>query len=65
MKTKKTDLKNIPDKDLQKMLAEKNEALREMRFGTTGTKLKNTKSTVNTKKEVARILTEVRSRNVI
>jgi ribosomal protein L29 len=64
MKTKKTVLKEILDKDLQKMLAEKNEALRGIRFGTTGTKLKNTKSTVNLKKEAARILTELRSRNV-
>jgi ribosomal protein L29 len=64
MKTKNTDLKNVLDKDLQKMLAEKNETLRGIRFGTTGTKLKNTKSTVNLKKEAARILTELRSRNV-
>ena len=50
------------NKDLQKMLAEKREALRDFRFGSSGSKTKNVKEGVNTRKDIARILTELRSR---
>ncbi len=53
------------NKDLQKMLAEKREALRGFRFGSSGSKTKDVKEGVNTRKEVARILTELRKREDI
>lgn len=48
--------------DLQKLLAEKREALRLFRFGISGSKLKNVKEGKGLRKEIARILTELNSR---
>ena len=56
------ELKKKTDKELLKMLHEKREVLRGFRFDTTGTKIKNVKEGANTRKEVARILTELNSR---
>lgn len=57
-------LEKKTDKELQKLLAEKRESLRGFRFDTTGTKIKNVKEGSNIKKDVARILTELRSREL-
>jgi len=56
------DIKNKTEKDLQSELAKKREGLREFRFGISGSKVKNTKEGVNTRKDVARIMTELNSR---
>lgn len=57
------DLKKKSDTDLKKELAEKREALQKFRFGIAGSRLKNVKEGRALKKDVARILTEIRSRN--
>ena len=57
-----SDTKQKSEKELQKDLASKREALRAFRFGISGSKTKNIKEGKNTKKEIARILTELNAR---
>jgi ribosomal protein L29 len=45
--------------DLAKLIAEKREAIRNFRFGGTGSKVKNVKLAATTRKEIARIMTEL------
>lgn len=59
-----SDLAKKTEKDLAKSLAEKRELLRSFRFDTTGTRVKNVKGGANTRKEIARILTELHSREM-
>ena len=56
------DFKNKNEKDLRKMLNEKRETLRSFRFGIAGSKVRDVKEGRNTRREVARILTELNSR---
>lgn len=60
--SKKKDLKNKNDKDLQKELNEKKESVRAFRFGIAGSKVRNVKEGRDTKKQIARILTELNLR---
>lgn len=60
--SKKKDLKNNNDKDLQKELSEKRESVRTFRFGIAGSKVRNVKEGRDTKKQIARILTELNLR---
>jgi ribosomal protein L29 len=53
------ELKNKTEQDLVKFIAEKREAVRQFRFGSTGAKVKNVKFTRTTKKEIARAMTEL------
>ena len=53
------ELKNKTEQDLVKLIAEKREAVRQFRFGSTGGKAKNVKFARATKKEVAQIMTEL------
>lgn len=55
-------VKNKSDIDLQKLLIEKQEALRNFRFSIAGTKTRNVKKGRTTKREIARILTELNAR---
>ncbi len=55
MKELKT--KTIPD--LNKLIVEKRGAIRDFRFGSTGSKTKNVKLAATLRKEVARIMTEL------
>lgn len=57
------DLKEKNEKDLKNILQEKREALRSFRFGIAGSKVRNVKEGKNVKKDIARILTELSSRN--
>lgn len=58
--TKKTqELTNKTEEDLKKLLAEKREALRACRFGATGSRTRDTKLGMNTRKDIARIMTQV------
>jgi ribosomal protein L29 len=57
------ELKKLSDKELQKLLDEKQKAVRQFRFDITGSKVKNLKEGGNTKKDVARILTELSARS--
>lgn len=59
-----TTLADKKDADLRKELAEKREALRQFRFSASGAKVKDVKEGQNTRKEIARILTELRRREL-
>ncbi len=59
---KSNELKKLSDKELQKLLDEKQKAVRQFRFDITGSKVKNLKEGGSTKKDVARILTELTAR---
>ncbi len=61
---KSTELKKLSDKELAKLLDEKQKAVRQFRFDITGSKVKNLKEGGNSRKDVARILTELSSRGV-
>lgn len=55
-------MKEYKDKtaqDLNKLISEKREAIRLFRFGSTGSKVKNVKIAATTRKEIARIMTEL------
>jgi ribosomal protein L29 len=50
--------------DLEKQVNEKREAMRVLRFGVSGGKVKNTKELKNVRKEIARLKTELRARAI-
>ncbi len=56
------ELKTTKEQDLAKMLKDKQEQLRNFRFGSSGSKARNVKEGKNTRKEIAQILTEINSR---
>ncbi|OIO45735.1 MAG: 50S ribosomal protein L29 [Candidatus Nealsonbacteria bacterium CG_4_10_14_0_8_um_filter_35_10] len=58
MKTE--ELKKKSKTDLEKLLKEKGERLRTLRFGLASGKIKNTREIRETKKDIARILTVIR-----
>jgi len=58
---KKVDFKNKTKEELNKLLSEKRNALKDFKFGATHSKTKNVKDGVNLRKEVARILTALRT----
>lgn len=51
------DISNKTKADLQKMLSEKREALRQFRFAGAGAKSKNVRESRTIKKEIAKLLT--------
>ena len=57
-----SEYKNKTEKELRSLVTEKRELLRTFRFGIAGSKTRNVKEGKNTKREIARILTEVSSR---
>jgi len=59
-----TDLKKQSIEDLKKTVAENRTALRAFRFGGAGSRTRNVREGRNLRKEVARILTELRSREL-
>ena len=59
------NLETKTDDDLRKLLSEKRDALRSFRFNIAGSKKKNVKEGRDTRKDIARILTEVRRRSLI
>lgn len=58
------DYKDKTLQDLVKLVAEKREAIRAFRFGSTGSKIKNVKLGKTLKKDVARIMTELSMRRL-
>lgn len=56
------DIKTQSDKDLEKTVLEKREHLRSARFNISGSKVKNVRDQRNTKKNIARTLTELNAR---
>ncbi len=59
------NFKDKSDKDLNKLLEEKKEALLNFRFGLSGSKTKNLSEGRNLKKEIAGIMTELSSRGAV
>lgn len=55
---KKTDITKHSKAELQKLVADKREELRALRFGLAGSKNRNVKAARNLRKEVARALTQ-------
>lgn len=60
MKTK--DITKTGDAELAKLLLDARKLSTDFRFGIAGSKTRNTKEGKNAKREIARILTEMRSR---
>lgn len=56
------EIRKKSDGDLLKLLGEKREALRKFRFDVTGTRVRNVREGRGTRKEIARILTELSAR---
>ncbi|MEX2013796.1 MAG: 50S ribosomal protein L29 [Parcubacteria group bacterium] len=56
---KKTTYIGKSKEDLVKDLKERRETLRKMRFGSTGSKARNVKGSQATRKDIARIMTEL------
>ena len=56
------DIQRTNEGELAKILREKREALRNFRFGASGSKLKNVKEGKSIRKEIAQILTELTAR---
>lgn len=59
-----TDFKKYSTDDIQKEIAEKREALRVFRFGSAGSRSRNTREGRNLRKDIARLLTEARARTI-
>lgn len=53
------EYKNKTPQEINKIIAEKREALRQFRFGSAGAKTKNVKLAHTIKKEIARMMTEL------
>lgn len=60
--TKKNSLTKHSVEDLQKLVAEKREELRALRFAVAGSKNRNVKLAATLRKQVARALTELKKR---
>ena len=56
---KKLDLKTKSEAELKKLLTEKREALSKFKFGISGSRTKNVKEGKNTRRDIARILTNL------
>ncbi|MFO0718520.1 MAG: 50S ribosomal protein L29 [Candidatus Paceibacterota bacterium] len=54
-----SEFKNKTEKDLQKALYDKRVALKNFRFGISGSKIRNVKEGRELKKDIARIMTEL------
>lgn len=58
------DLKKQENSELLKAVADKREALRTMRFSAAGSRSRNVREGRTLRKEIAQILTELRSREI-
>jgi ribosomal protein L29 len=54
----------MKDADLSKLLMDKRDGYRTLRFDTTGTKTRNVKEGLATRKDIARIMTEINKRKI-
>ena len=59
-----TDLKKQSTDDLKRAVSEKQTALRAFRFGGAGSRTRNVREGRNLRKEIARLLTEIRIREL-
>ena len=62
-KLKKKDIMQKSGVELESLLSDSRVALRDIRFNTAGSKSKDVKEQRNLKKNIARIRTELRSKN--
>ena len=53
------EYKDKTEKDLEKLIAERRDGIRNFRFGSTGSKIKNVKLSRTLRKDIARITTEL------
>lgn len=58
------DFKKHSVEDLHKEIAEKRESLRTFRFGSAGSRSRNTREGRGLRKDIARLLTEVNARKI-
>lgn len=58
------EIKNKTDQELKDLLSDKREALRVFRFGMSGSKVKNVKESLTTRKDIARMMTELNGREL-
>ncbi len=58
------ELKTKTITDLAKLIAEKRSAIRDFRFGSTGSKTKNVKLRATLRKEIAQVMTELSFRRL-
>lgn len=58
------DIKKQSVEDLHKEIADKREALRSFRFAGTGSRTRNVREGRTLRKDIARILTELRAREI-
>ncbi|MFA6253993.1 MAG: 50S ribosomal protein L29 [Candidatus Paceibacterota bacterium] len=56
---KKIDIKTKSETELKKLLIEKREVLSKFKFGISGSRTKNVKEGKNTRRDIARILTNL------
>ena len=56
------EIRKLSDKEMEKLLAEKQNEVKQFRFDITGSKAKNLKAGTNARKDVARLLTETNAR---
>ncbi len=61
---KMKELINKNTSDLNRLIAEKREALRAFRFGSAGSKTKNVKEGRSIRKDIARIMTQIANVNI-
>ena len=59
------DIKQLSIEDLKKNVAQMRAALRDFRFGGAGSRSRNVREGRNLRKEIARILTELRARTLV
>ena len=59
-----TTLEKNSIEDLQKMIADKREALRVFRFGGAGSRTRDVRSGRNLRKEIAQAMTEIKAREI-
>lgn len=59
-----SDFKNQETSALQKLLADKRESLRSFRFSAAGSRSRNVREGRETRKEIARIMSELRAREI-
>jgi len=57
-----SEYKNKTEKEIAKLLNDKREALRNYRFAISGSKTRNVREGRNTRKEIARFMTELSGR---
>ncbi|MCX6757829.1 MAG: 50S ribosomal protein L29 [Candidatus Nomurabacteria bacterium] len=62
-KKEKENLKGMKLVDLQKSLSELRDTLRTLRFKAQGSKSKNVKEEATTKKQIARVMTEITAKS--